>query len=549
MRGLAALLLFLPAAVSAEVPIVTSHAPDTVGVTIYRNNLRSADSFIRDWENGGADYDEGELPQGFAVIDEVRTIELPPGQATVRFEGVASGIVPQSAILFDNDLSEKNFDARLLSERGLIDAFTGQSVTIRRTDPATGAVRTERGTILSYPDALILHTSAGYEAIRCEGNHSSLLFPGVPVDLTAKPTLSMTTRPDQPGGKMTLHLAYLAANFDWNATYVGTFSPDAGTLRLAGWLTLESADQTSFADADTSAVAGTVFRAYPTEEEQEAEQEAREDDPYAPDNIEVGASCWPSGRTSGANQYLPGGLGAPIEVALNQLPQFNVSQSSLYAEDAEIVVTGSRIIAPSTIGDLKFYRLPHRTTVAAQSQKQVRFLSEQEVKGETLFLAEVRNEYADDGKLVFRFKNEKRNGLGVPLPLGGVTLFQETRLGRQLIGPASIRDKAIGEDVEIPVANDASDEGVYIDVDRVDDPKVAKDDQSRQELTVENFNEYPVTVEVELYDTDEYRISNPSERIFKRDGARVWRVVLKPEEERKMRFTSTEVPEPDWEDY
>lgn len=547
MRGLAALLLLLPAAVSAEVPIVVSAAPDDIGVTIYRYNFRSADSFVSEWENGWQDYDDNELPQGFAMIDEVRTVDLPPGQVTVRFEGVASGIVPQSAILFDNDLSEKNFDARLLSERGLLDAFTGQSVTIRRTDPATGTVRTEQGTIMSYPE-LILHTSAGYEAIRCEGNHSSLLFPGVPVDLTARPTLSMTTRPDQPGGKLTLHLAYLAANFDWNATYVGTFSPDAGTLRLAGWLTLESADQTSFADANTSAVAGTVFRAYPTDEEQEAEEEAREDDPYAPDNIEIAASCWPGGRTSGANQFLPDNLGAPIELSLNRLPQFTVSQGfGGGGEDEAIMVTGSRIIRPSTIGDLKFYRLPHRTTVAAQSQKQVRFLDEQEVRGETLFVAEVRNEYADDGELVFRFKNEKRNGLGVPLPLGGMTLFQETRLGRQLVGPAAIGDKAIGEDVEIAVARDASDEGVDIDVDEVDDPRVTKDDQSRQEVTVENWNEYPVTVEVELYDTDEYRIGNLSEHTFKRDGARVWRVVLKPEEERKMRFTSTEVPEPDWD--
>jgi hypothetical protein len=153
----------------------------------------------------------------------------------------------------------------------------------------------------------------------------------------------------------------------------------------------------------------------------------------------------------------------------------------------------------------------------------------------------------DDGELAFRFANEERAGLGIPLPLGGMNLFQETRFGPQLLGPAAIRDKAVGEDVEIQVNDDARDGGVNFDLDEIGTHPRDEEHWTRQELTVENENDYPVTVEVEFYDTDDDKITKLSQRTFRRDGVRVWRVVVPPEGERKLQFTSTEIPDPDWD--
>ena len=69
------LMLFAP---SAFAQVVISGAPDKVGVTIYRDPNRSADGAI-DLEN----------LSGFALISETRTVDLPPGRVTIRFEGVA----------------------------------------------------------------------------------------------------------------------------------------------------------------------------------------------------------------------------------------------------------------------------------------------------------------------------------------------------------------------------------------------------------------------------------------------------------------------------
>lgn len=216
-RFFAGMLLALGAAPALAqappVPVISSPAPDAVAVTVYRDPDRG-DSPIY-----------AQSPNAFALISETRTVTLPPGEVTVRFEGVASGIVPQSAILFGTDPRERNRDAALLSQSGLVDAFTGQQVILKRTDPATGKVIEERARIRSAADRLVMETPRGVEAVYCSGLNQTLLYPGVPAHLSAKPVLSMTTK-DQPGGTVTITLAYIATGFDWDATYVATLAPD-----------------------------------------------------------------------------------------------------------------------------------------------------------------------------------------------------------------------------------------------------------------------------------------------------------------------------------
>ncbi len=539
--AIGALILATPAA--ADTPIVVSSAPDDVAVTFYRDGSRyPGDAMAFDIE------DSEEILGGYAMVAETRTITIPPGEVTVRFEGVASGIQPESAILLGGDLKEKNFDSRLLSQRGLIDAFHGQVVTVRYTDDTTGEVVTEPGTIMTFPDdALVIRTARGYVSTACEGTADTLLFPGVPTDLTAKPTLSMLTRPDNPGGTMTVTLAYLAMNFDWQANYVGTFSPDGQKLSLTGWMTLASKDKTSFGAAEVSAVAGQVSRAALTEEEEDALYEARESDPYGEDNIELSYACWPQGRTASGQNW-------PVLFGPGDLP---VKESPVYVQygggyglpyvgaDGEydtIVVTGSRIANRDDLGDLKLYTLPFRANVPAQSLKQVRFLRDSEIDGETLYRTSLTADesYVNDPELVFRFRNRKRDGLGEPLPQGQVTLFQHTAAGRHLVGETFIKDKAVDEDVLITIPDNDID--VDLDIDTTDR---AGDDWEEKELTVENYYEWPVTVEVELsdeldYDT-EYRLSRFSGKVTRKDGNYLWRVIVPAEGEAKIRYRVTEI--------
>ncbi len=537
----------MPAALAlALAPIVVSAAPVETAISFYRDPGRAAGDVM------DMDPNSDEPLGGFALLEEVREVTVPAGRVTLRLEGVAGSIVPQSALLYDITVGEKNFDARLLSQRGLIDGFAGQRVMIRRADPVSGTSVLEPGTILSGADALVLKTARGVEAVQCEGSLNTLLFPGRPPDLTAKPTLSVELPESNRGGRLRLRLVYLAGNFDWQADYVGTFSADGRTLALSSWLTLGSRDRTRFEQAQVSAIAGMISRAQPTDDEDQAAEAERDADPYAPDNIAVSAGCWPLGRTAAARvnvpQFtprLPGPQEAPIAVRLGSGGWFG-GGGGCAEEDEEdgcsddIVVTGMRRADQSDIGDAKLYTLSHRSDIGARSIKQVRFLDDRVLKGAFVHHAVYRGDYIDDPKFSYRLTNDKASGLGEPLPRGRIALFQETPLGRHPIGEVGVKEKAVGERVDFDLP-DAGDDDVDFDTDEDDGPDGSN--WTRVTLTVRNDGEAAITAEVEFADTAEHALSRFSRPLAWRDGRPLWRVVVPPGKERTIRFRRTELPE------
>lgn len=523
MRRLIALALALvSAAASAQPASITSPGPDKVAVTFYRDPDRSEDDAI--------DRDE---PSSFALIVETRTIDLPPGVATVRFEGVAGGIVPKTAIMFGTDPRERNREAALLSQKGLVDGFTGQSVILKRTDPATGKVSEERATIRSAAHSLVVTTRTGVEALYCTGLDETLLFPGVPPGLSAKPVLTMTTK-DQPGGKATITLAYIATGFDWDATYVGTLGDDGKSLALLAWLTMASGDETSFLDATTSAVAGRVNRSAETRTDTGAQARAAAADFYP------WSQCWPAGNTTS-------GLGRPIPAQPLAAPPPPVVMAM---EMADIVVTAQRRVekiqdvplavtaTSEALGDLKLYRIPEPVTVAAKSQKQVAFLSAGKVRGELVYRSKAWEE-PDDPEMLFRFRNRKADGLGDPLPAGKVVLYQDSAFGRQLVGEASLPDKATDEEVEIVFGKPS---GVTVESDSEIDRKQR---WTTIDATIRNANPFPVRFEIE-FPTGNGRIYRglPG-KLLTKPGKKVWTMTLAPGSETPLSYRVADAADDD----
>lgn len=501
MRIGISLLALSAAPVVAATPVVISSEPDKVAVTVY------------------ADPDRGEDPMrlsnldGFALITETRTVDLPPGVVTVRFEGVAGGIVPQSAILFGAAQAERNRDTLLLSQNGLVDAFTGQQVIIKRTDPATGKVSEEPATIRSAADRLVVTTARGTEALYCSGLNQTLIYPRVPSQLSAKPVLSMTTR-DQPGGRATLTLAYIAGGFDWQATYVGELAPDGKSLSLLAWLTMASQDQTSFPEATANAVAGRVNRTDATRGDagvQALDDEADLDRQYG---------CWPAGTTSD-------GLSSPPPMVMPP-PPAPIAMGMAY-DAAEVVVTAQRkAAAPPAVkavleglGDLKLYRIPVPVTIAARAQKQVAFLTADKINGQLVYRARVAGDEVGDLAMLFRFANTRVAGLGDPLPAGKVELFQDSLWGRQLVGELRIADKAVGEEVEFGLGRPS---GVTIERQITRDTKRKMEDVG---LTIRNANPFPVRFELE-FPTGGAVYTGLSRKLTKKPGKQVWTVTLPP---------------------
>jgi hypothetical protein len=123
---------------------------------------------------------------------------------------------------------------------------------------------------------------------------------------------------------------------------------------------------------------------------------------------------------------------------LGRLPQFKASQEEL--------------------GDLKLYRLPERVTVAAKGLKQVAFLDRDAVRGKLIFQADCEWwSQADFAPAQMRFEtvNDEKHGLGVAMPMGGITFFEPSPRGDLFVGEQQLRDYASGQDVEVPLGDSA----------------------------------------------------------------------------------------------
>lgn len=521
MRAIAPVLLLLSALFSgvgalAQPPVIISAAPDKVAVTIYRDPSRSSDSKM----------DLANL-QSFALIAETRTVDLPPGVVTIRFEGVAGGIIPQSAILFGGDIREKNRDTALLSQKGLLDGFTGQRVTLKRTDPATGKTVEEPATLRSAQGGIVMTTPRGVEAVYCSGLNQTLLYPEVPRTLSPKPVLTMTTR-DQPGGRVTITLAYLSQKFDWDATYIGTLSDDGSELGLFAWLTMGSGDETSFIDAQTAAVAGKINR------DEDTVDNTGDDARYEAERFYPRFGCWPMGTTSdGLAVPPPPVLAAPAPM----MAEFEGDSIIVTAQrkmeslaDVPLAVTA----VGESLGDLKLYRIPVPVTVAAQSQKQVAFLQKAKIKGKMIFRSRVYYD-AQEVEMLYRFRNEEKSGAGDPLPAGQVALFQNGAHGRMLVGETQINDKARDEEVEM-VFGEASN----VSVESGDSGRYGKDWEDRL-ITVFNANPFPIHFEAEFEREEDYGLTRFDGKMIKRRGRQVWSVTIPANSTEKLSYRRTEI--------
>lgn len=513
MRGLAAVVALWPGLALPQTPVVVSAKPDTVGVTIYRDPRRSVNDAL-----------ELDYLRGFAVIAETRTIDLPPGRVTIRFEGVASGIAPQTALIFGGPVGEKNRDSALLSERGLIDAFTGQRVILRRTDRVTGKVSEESATIRSATDGVLIQTARGIESYQCSGLAEALLYPGVPRTLSAKPVLSMTTKA-QGGGRQTITLIYLTSQFDWQANYIAELNRDGNAIDLFAWLTMASNDDTSFERAEAAAIAGRVNRVEDDDDDDRDDADFDRDFGCEPRSAAIMALVPPPPPPPPAPVYAPA-----MRMAF---------AGALEADESAIIVTGTRIARREDLGDLKLYRIPMPVTVAARAQKQVAFLSKPGVKGALLYRSKSDDWESID--LLYRFRNDTASGLGEPLPAGMVALFQSIDGQRMLVGEASIADKTTDEEVDL-VFGEAR--NVTVEDDWPDDGKEGKDGKGRswedKILTVKNANPVPIRYEAEFLTADDEDYSRFSTRLEKRPGKAVWAVTVPANGTAVLRFRATE---------
>lgn len=492
---------------------VTSEAPTSVSVTIYRNPNRVGDAGMNLNYLGG-----------YALITEQRTLTLPAGEIDLRFEGVAGGIIPQSAIVtgLPDGVIEKNRDAALLSPSALLNGYLGRGVTIRRTSAATGETKEYDATIRTDASGgMVLQTADGFEALQCTGLNETIVYPAIPEGLSAKPTLSVKSRVTTPT-RAIVTLSYLATGFDWQANYVADVSADGKTMNLFSWVTLANGDETSFVNAQAQTVAGQPNKG--------------RDDIQRPSGGPINLRCWPQGTTSdimvknferARTQSRFSGVALPAPMA------------AMESMADTVTLTGARRVEAKQedLGDLKLYRIPVPVTVASQSQKQVAMFEKTAVPFEHIYEAHIgaANNMADNQdarplSATLRLQNKKQDGLGLALPAGKMVVFRNVVGERLLLGEGGLDDKAIGEEVEVTISQSPL---VRYHLNAVGD---ADTDTRSFALTITNASRTAAQVEITLDHPDTQRLRKASDKLGRKDGKDLWKATVPANGQRVLTY-------------
>lgn len=408
-----------------------------------------------------------------ALVRDVRQITLPSGQLRLRFEDIAATINPATVhfrSLTEPDkvnVLEQNYEYDLLDPAKLLHKYVGKEVTLVRSYMENNSTKREevKATLLSDNNGAVW--KLGKDIVT--GVYAeSYRFPEVPENLYDRPTLLWSLE-NSGGRKHRVEASYLATNLSWNADYVLTVGRDDKAGDLDGWVTLANGSGAAFKNAKLQLVAGDVHRVL--------EQFTRADN----------AMVAPMAKSSGVAGFA----------------QENFSEYHLY-----------------TLG--------RRTTVFDKESKQINLLNATAVPVGKLFVVEGQQFYyrnaqhpgtplKDVVKVFYKFRNEEKAGLGIPLPAGNVRVYQtDSKGGVLFVGEDRIEHTPKDENLTIHIGSafDVVCERKQTDFRKISDRVY----EMEYEITLRNHKDTAITVEVNEPIGGDWEMLSSSHKYTKTDA-------------------------------
>jgi hypothetical protein len=385
-----------------------------------------------------------------ALVRDVRRLRLPRGASDLRFMDIAATVNP-ATVHFRSltepsavGVLEQNYEYDLLEPDKLLRKYVGRDVTLVRMVQENGSTREQevKAHLLSYNSAPVWRI-ANEIVTGMPADH--VRFPELPDTLFTRPTLIWTVS-NNGASEHRVEASYLAGKLAWNADYVLRVSRDDVSGDLDGWVTLTNGSGTAFRNASLQLVAGDLNR-------------VRQNVSKMMDEMRM----------------------ARAETPAPQMAQESFSEYHLYT-------------------------LNRKTTINNNQTKQVTMLQgtgvpvrkRYVVDGQAFYYRNAQHPGAplkDVVQVYYQFKNEQRNGLGVPMPSGNVRVYQEdSKGGTQFVGEDRINHTPKDETLNVKIGN-AFD--VVAERKQTDFQKIATNVyEVEYEITLRNHKSVPVTIEV-----------------------------------------------------
>ena len=387
-----------------------------------------------------------------SLVRDVRQLTLPSGESLLRFMDIAASINP-ATVHFRSltepsklNVLEQNYEYDLLDPNKLLQKFVGREVTLLRPKSVSGTTEYDevKATLLSLNGAPVwkigneIVTGVSYESIR---------FPELPDNLYERPTLLWTLQ-NTGARRHRVEASYLTGNLSWNADYVLNVAKDESTGDLDGWVTLVNHSGTAYKNASLQLVAGDLHRVMALNGRDEMK----------------------------AMAAVAGAVNAPAPFQQESFSEYHL------------------------------YSLNRRTSIFDQESKQISLLNASHfplrkvyvVNGQAYYYrgaAQPGAPVKDPVQVFYKFKNEDKAGLGMPLPAGTIRVYQQDSRGGSLFaGEDHIDHTPKDEEIGLHIGNafDIVAERKQTDFKKLSDRLY----EFEYEISLRNHKDGPVSVEV-----------------------------------------------------
>lgn len=317
---------------------------------------------------------------GQALVNEVRSMNLPQGKGSVEFSGVAETVQPATLQVRSLSAAEAftvldmNYEYDLVSVKALLDRYVGKTLQVVLPDPRDRqATELREAVLLANNDRPIFEVDGQIYV----GGYDSVYLAEMPQGLRPRPTLVWLVQNTGPAVQ-DIDVSYLAGGMGWQADYVLKVNRDNDRAALSGWVTLDNQSGMAFENTSLKLVAGEV-------------------------NIV---------RPEPVRMRRDMGLAAPMAAEAMQQEEFF---------------------------EYHLYSVPRRVDIANRQTKQISLLQAPDMGLAKKLLARFDG-YPSPGMGLIKqsvavfltFKNSEANGLGLPLPKGVVRAYQESKDGSTL---------------------------------------------------------------------------------------------------------------------
>lgn len=459
---LAPLILALPCVtLAADELRSTLQDQQSVAVTIYNENL--------------------------ALIKDQRQIRLGSGTNSLAFRDVSAQMRPETALLRSISapgklaVIEQNFDFDLLTPQKLLEKYVGKSVSIIKTNSATGAESSEQAQVLSANNGVVLKFADRIET----GIPGRIVYPDVPENLRDRPTLVMSLN-NSGSSQQDVELSYLTRGLGWKADYVAELNAGDDRMDLSGWVTLTNTSGAAYRNARLQLVAGDVNR---------VRDELRPLRAMAKMEMAVAADAAPAMREESLLEYHLYSLDRPTTIAENQTKQVSLLSAAQVPVRKELLLKGGDYYYQGSYGDL------------GQKMKVGVFVE---------------------------FENKDSAKLGIPLPKGVIRVYKKDAAGNaQFVGEDNIEHTPKNEKVRLKLgeAFDVTADKKQTDFKKLPNPgKGTALFESAYEIVLKNAKKEAVTVTIQEPIPGDWKMLKTSHEHTKASSnTAVWHITIPAE--------------------